>query len=231
MTQSWQELHSNLLNSLLQGFHTHTSMAGITLSTERYLLEEICDYIRRPLARAAPQECGFGLYTSMHNVMYRLLTLALVVTRSICCCPHGHGIVQDERVGTSCEVTMLGPSQGKTVQEYLDDFSAPLASNCKMCETPLFRRFSFTFCPPLLAVELTPNLPSFDSVLSLRVDDRYCRYSLCGVIYHAGDHFTACVVTKSGIVWFHDRITTFQRECGSGHPCENSDMPHIVMAH
>jgi len=173
-----------------------------------YSLEEIRDYIRRRLARTAPEECGFGLYTSTHNVMYRLLTSSRVVTTSVRHCPHGHGVVQDERVGSSCEVTMLGPSQGKTVQEYLDEFSAPLASNCETCEAPLFRQFSFTFCPPLLAVELTSNLPSFDSVLSLRVDDRYCRYSLRGVIYHAGDHFTARVVTKSGMVWFHDGITT-----------------------
>ena len=60
MTLYWQELHNDLLNSLLGGFRAHTGIMNAPSAT-RYTLEQIRDFIRCHLARIAPQECGFSL--------------------------------------------------------------------------------------------------------------------------------------------------------------------------
>ncbi|KAF8223954.1 hypothetical protein L208DRAFT_1126002, partial [Tricholoma matsutake] len=61
---------------------------------------------------------------------------------------------------------------------------------------------------PLLAVDTSHCLPSLDSVLVVDINNHQCRYILHGIIYYAADHFTARIVMKDGMVWFHNGIFT-----------------------
>ena len=44
--------------------------------------------------------------------------------------------------------------------------------------------------------------------LELTCENLCKRYDLRGVIYYVADHFTARVITSSGMVWYHDRLLT-----------------------
>jgi hypothetical protein len=90
----------------------------------------------------------------------------------------------------------------------MNNFVATLSTSCPQCENPLVRRFTFLHHPALLAVELWQDLRSFDPVLEIDVDGVRRQYSLRGVIYFAGAHFTARVITHTGMVWYHDGIFT-----------------------
>ncbi|KAF8232009.1 hypothetical protein L208DRAFT_1155592, partial [Tricholoma matsutake] len=60
----------------------------------------------------------------------------------------------------------------------------------------------------LFAIELSQDLASINLILEIHIDGSCRQYSLCVIIYLAGDHFTACVITCTGMVWFHDGIFT-----------------------
>ncbi|KAF8220714.1 hypothetical protein L208DRAFT_1071954, partial [Tricholoma matsutake] len=34
------------------------------------------------------------------------------------------------------------------------------------------------------------------------------KYHLRGLIYYAAEHFTACFIARSGMVWYHDGLLT-----------------------
>jgi len=57
-------------------------------------------------------------------------------------------------------------------------------------------------------IELWQGLHPFDPIAEIDVDGVHRQYSLHGVIYFAGAHFMACVITHIGMVWYHDGIFT-----------------------
>ena len=61
--------------------------------------------------------------------------------------------------------------------------------------------------PPLLAVDLGENVPYPESVLS-RCEGIARQYNLRGIIYFSADHFTARLITRNQMVWFHNGIFT-----------------------
>jgi len=68
MTQSWQELHSGLLNSLLEGFWAHTSFNDTSCMT-RYSLEQICNFIRWHLVRKHLRNVAL-VNTQVHKMLW-----------------------------------------------------------------------------------------------------------------------------------------------------------------
>jgi hypothetical protein len=74
----------------------------------------------------------------------------------------------------------------------------------------------------LLAIELWQGLASVDPILEIDIEGSSRQYSLRGVIYFAGGHFTARVITRAGMVWFHDGIFT-----GSSLVYETADVTSI----
>jgi hypothetical protein len=201
-TVSWQELHNDLLDSLTADFSSHTS---INSPSGMYSLEQIRDYMRRRFSRISG-EFPFGQYASVHTIMDRLLTSSVPILSSKRQCPNGHTVDNEERTVSSCEIMTPNAPDNLSIQQYIDNFSVPLSSSCPECECDLIRHFSFACHPPLLAIELWQGLPEFGPDLHVEVHGLHRRYSLRGVIYFAANHFTARVVTQTGIVWFHDGI-------------------------
>jgi hypothetical protein len=207
-TLSWNELDNDLLNNLTAGFDSHVEFCT---GSPSYTLEQIRDHLRRRLARL-DDEFAFGRYASVHSIMDRLVMSQEPVMKSGCCCQDGHTVDVDERVTTSCEIVTVttGASvlAGFSVQEYMDEFSTPLSATCSECGNQLVRSFSFAFHPPLLCIELWQRLRILDPVLNISVGGLRREYKLRGVIYFSGEHFTSRIITKNGMVWFHDGIFT-----------------------
>ena len=49
-----------------------------------------------------------------------------------------------------------------------------------------------------------------DATFTISINNAETSYKLCGIIYFGDAHYTACVVTDNGMVWFHDGIATGQ---------------------
>ena len=206
MTLSWNELHNDLLDTLTTAFNTHVDFH--TGSTS-YSLEQIRDQLRRRLANMN-DEFTFGRYASVHTIMTRLLESQEPILKSIRRCREKHPVDSNERFSNSCEIMTMATSSmaGYGIQDYMNNFSVPLCVACPECGNELVRSFSFASHPPLLCIELCQSLRLLDSALHIDAGGLRQQYKLRGVIYFSGDHFTSRVITRSGMVWFHDGIFT-----------------------
>ena len=106
--------------------------------------------------------------------------------------------------------------------------------------------FSLTQHPPLLTIELWGGVHACDPFLQVRSGNGEWCYMLRGMIYFAAEHFTAHLITHSGLVQFHDGLFT---DCSLVYKAstpalvpvrdlilaiytqENSDMPSEGVAH
>ena len=206
-TDSWHELHCELLNSLTQHFHKHGDVEVASASVQSFSLERIRDFIRCRLARFSA-EFTFGRYASVHSVTEQLLKTSEPVTTSSLSCPDGHAIDRNPSPTSNCEIIIFG---GPSLQAILDNFSIETAAKCSTSNTYLSRVTKFIQAPPLLAFDLgTGNIPFLDPVLWISCRDArvQVRYSLRGIIYFENGHFTERVITCTGMVWFHDGMLT-----------------------
>jgi hypothetical protein len=206
-TDSWHELHCELLDSLTQGFHKHEDIeVASDVSVHSFSLEHIRDFIRRRLARFSA-EFTFGRYASVHSVAEQLLKTCEPVTTSNLSCPNSHVINRNPSPTSNCEIIIFG---GTSLQAIVDNFAVETAAKCSTCNMYLSRVTTFVQTPPLLAFDLgnTGNVPLLDPILWISCGDTRICYSLRGIIYFENGHFTERVITRTGMVWFHDGMFT-----------------------
>ena len=207
---SFEDTQCILFNALIQSFHSHESGSQATASdSATFSLEDIRDYFRRRLARLS-QEFTFGSYTSVQSIAEYLFRAEEIVTISDVSCPEGHGgNPRNRQLSTSSyQIIILGTTE-ISLQACMDDFSLELASKCMTCDTHLIKHTTFIQTPPLLAFDMSTGLvSSINPILWTLCNSTRVRYVLRGVIYFDDHHFTECVVTSTGMVWFHDGIFT-----------------------
>ena len=114
-------------------------------------------------------------------------------------CPNHHQIDTEAITRFSCGVVSWAPRDA-TLQEYFDDYTAPLADVCCSCASNISRKFSFVTHPPLLAVDLGENKPYPNPVLTIKSGEVNRCYNPRGLIYFAADHFMARLSPRWG--WF-----------------------------
>ncbi|KAJ7705927.1 hypothetical protein B0H16DRAFT_1323231 [Mycena metata] len=77
--------------------------------------------------------------------------------------------------------------------------------------------------PPLIVIAIDHASLHYSRSLCFEISNSMSMHRLRGVIYGGGFHFTARYISESGVVWFHDGMTT-------GRACElegNLDnLPH-----
>ena len=206
-TLSWNEIDNNILNSLTADFASHEDIYSGSASSS---LDQIRDNLRHRLT-SMDNEFAFGIYASVHAIMDRLLVSQEPVIKSVRRCHANHTVNGDERVSSSCEIILMTAGSeltGYSIQEYMDDFSVPLSTTCPECGNVLVHSFLFTCHPPLLCIELWQGLRLLDSVLHIDAGGLHHQYKLRGVIYFSDKHFTSRIITRNGMVWFHDGICT-----------------------
>ncbi|KAJ7243464.1 hypothetical protein C8J57DRAFT_1083699 [Mycena rebaudengoi] len=68
---------------------------------------------------------------------------------------------------------------------------------------------TLTSIPAVLCLSTTGKQVQLDPVLRFNCDGhRVVVTKLRGMIYHRDEHFTSCMFTTDGNIWFHDGITT-----------------------
>ncbi|KAF8224095.1 hypothetical protein L208DRAFT_1313282 [Tricholoma matsutake] len=204
---SWQELRSDMLNELLDGFRSHESIP-VEHSEARYTLDQIREYMRHHLARLSGNFV-FGEDTSVNSVLDHLLTLASVITRLVQFCPRGHDVDMQQAKSSSCHIVLSRDGCSLDLQEYLNDITMPWNATCTVCPDILSHRFTFTLHPPLITIKHHED-PSTLEELDITSGSVRWKYHLRGLIYYAAEHFTVCFIARSGMVWYHDRLLTGQ---------------------
>jgi len=205
-TTAWQEVQCDLLDTLVQSFHTHSSIQVASASSRQFSLEQIRDFLRRHMARISDQ-FAFSRYASVHCIMEQLLKTAWPVTAADILCPNGHDIDRNSSPTCSCQMIVFR-CPGMSLQEYVDNFTVSLTSKCSTCNVNFLRSTTFVHTPALLAFDLGRNVPSLDPVLQITCTNSRIPYNLRGVVYFSDEHFTARVITNAGTVWFHDGMLT-----------------------
>jgi hypothetical protein len=200
----WNEISNDLLDSLITSFNLHEYSR---LGMASYTLEQICDFMRCRFLRL-DNEFAFGCYTSAHAVMNQLLISPYPVLRSFRHCCNNHAVDADQRMTNSCEIVTLAAPMHYTIQQYMENFTAPSSAMCHECGMGLIRSFSFVLHPPLIAIELWNGLRMLEPILYIEANGSRCCYNLCGVIYFSCKHFMARVISGNSMIWFHDGIFT-----------------------
>src|SRR6202050_5973387 len=77
---------------------------------------------------------------------------------------------------------------------------------------PLQKPIGYNSLPSLLIFEIDSNNITLSKTIGFKGDDGLKVLQLKGIVYHGDFHFTSCIVSSDGVVWFNDDITT-GRQC------------------
>jgi len=102
----------------------------------------------------------------------------------------------------SCQMIVFG-HPGISFQEYVDNFTVPLSSKCSTCSEVL------CLLMPLLCLPSTWGMVCHPWILFCRSLALMLTFlTVWGVVYFSNEYFTACMMTNTGTVWFHDGMLT-----------------------
>ena len=82
--------------------------------------------------------------------------------------------------------------------------------NCATCNEKLLIIKKFAFPLPFIALDFSGQIIHIDATFTVSISNVETSYKLCGIIYFGDAHYTARVISDSGMVWFHDGIATGQ---------------------
>jgi hypothetical protein len=77
--------------------------------------------------------------------------------------------------------------------------------SCPECLMPLKYVTSYYNFPNILLFSVGGHKISATKCIKIRTDSGPKRLHLKGLVYHGAFHFTCCIVTNDGSVWFHNR--------------------------
>jgi PIF1-like helicase/Helitron helicase-like domain at N-terminus len=204
VTESWHEIQCELLDLLMQYFHSHESIVNESAPSRRFSLDQIREFMRQHLASISAS-FTFGSYASVHCIFEQLLCTQQPVIVSDTICSHGHDTNRQELPTRNAEIVIFG-QPNMSLQACIDNFTQSLGSKCRICDSNLLLKSRFVQTPPLLAFDLSNNFTS--PHINAELDVISVQYVLRGVVYFANQHFTEHIITGSGMVWYHDGMYT-----------------------
>ena len=95
---------------------------------------------------------------------------------------------------------------------WLKNLECHTSEKCPDCSKPLQKSIGYNSPPPLLIFEIDSNNITLSKTIGFKGDDGMKVLQLKGMVYHGDFHFTSCIVSSDGVVWFNDGITT-GRQC------------------
>jgi hypothetical protein len=81
---------------------------------------------------------------------------------------------------------------------------------CSYCLEKMEIAHRFLLPLPFIVLDFSSKQLQIDATFRLLINNEECIYGLQGIVYYGDSHFTARVVSKNGMVWFHDGIATGQ---------------------
>ncbi|KAF8219037.1 hypothetical protein L208DRAFT_1344229, partial [Tricholoma matsutake] len=150
---------------------------------------------------------AWGRHTGIQSILDHLLATTHPITSSSLHCPNNHPLDRGDSLASSCQISIL--CQCPTIWTFIDDQSIECASCCRICQSLIICRHVFEEAPPIIAFDLARHQTSLlENLIVTAVNGHCTTYKLRGVMYYLDDHFTSCIITESGHVWYHDGIST-----------------------
>src|ERR1700727_962155 len=175
-------------------------------------LEDIGDILRKRLHAKQPTEfpmgtAGISAAGLAAEIFYTRKTLAFA---SVKCaqCDYEEDPVDDSLGLVLYEMSNKSESTGL----WLKNLECHTSEKCQDCSKPLQKSISYNSPPPLLIFEINSNNITLRKTIGFKGDDGMKVLQLKGIVYHGYFHFTSCIVSSYGVVWFNDGITT-GRQC------------------
>ncbi|KAJ7482321.1 hypothetical protein B0H11DRAFT_1723950 [Mycena galericulata] len=174
-------------------------------------LEAVRDSVRRDLNHRSPDDFPYGQRNiSVDQLATSILSDRIYGVATTRCERCGYSVAPC--VGDAFTAHISGPS---STSRWLKEYLKRKVHNCPSCLTEdskrrvrMTRATTLTSVPTLLFAVLGDERISIDLSVKMRCNDKDAIFKLRGVIYHGLNHFTSRIVTTSGVMWFHDGITT-----------------------
>ena len=200
-----------------KGLQQHQSRALKTtcISFKKYLmgvddisLEDVRDILRKRLHAKHPAEFPTGTAgTSAAGLAAKIFyTRKILASVSVKCtqCDYEEDPVDDTLGLVLYELSNRSESTGL----WLKNLEHHTSEKCPDCSKPLQKSIGYNSPPPLLIFEINSNNITLSKTIGFKEDDRMKVLQLKGMVYHGDFHFTSCIVSSDGAVWFNDGMTT-----------------------
>ncbi|KAJ6452021.1 hypothetical protein C8R47DRAFT_946368, partial [Mycena vitilis] len=194
------------------------ALAMRSVKEGRITFEQARNVVRRSLRAAHPDVFPNGrMFSSVDRLAETLLPSKFYAFGKQTC--NGCGYVDGRSYGLLESYLTAGLSTGSTYPEGfpLRDWMLRYLTGgkraCPVCAANAIRcRLSMTTVlhdvPSLMIFDLIHDKILFDDVLTFNLQGGPVNLRLRGIIYGGQSHFTCRLIGKTGIMWFHDGITT-----------------------
>ena len=175
-------------------------------------LEDIRDILRKRLHAKHPTEFPMGTAGTsaaglLTGIFYTRKTLAFASVKCTQC------DYEDNPVDGSLSLVLYEMSnKSESTGLWLKNLEHHTSEKCQDCSKPLQKSISYNSPPSLLIFEINSNNITLSKAVEFKGDDGMKVLQLKGIVYHGDFHFTSCIVSSDGVVWFNDGITT-GRQC------------------
>ena len=161
------------------------------------------DKLRHRLQQISNDKFPWGGFTSIEDILHYILETNSTTFNSFFNCPHftGYTEIQNTTCLITAETTRLH-SIGNWINNIRELY------RCNMCQGNIQTVTKMSQNIPILAFHFAGHKPFIDPVFNVNINEQNITYVLNGVIYFGHYHFTSRIINKSGLIWFHDGITT-----------------------
>ena len=162
------------------------------------------DKLRRRLQHVSNNKFPWGGFTSIEDILYYILETNSTTFNYIVNCPHFTGYMDIHN--TTCLLT-AGITTKHSIDHWINNIELS-HYRCDMCQDNIQTITKVCQNISILAFHFAEHKPFINPVFNVNINEQNITYVLSGVIYFSNYHFISRIVNKSGLIWFHDGITT-----------------------
>ena len=199
-THIFNGTNNEILSNLALNFRKHS----FGLKT----LESTRDDMRCFLHQLAPSHFGWGELTAASHIIIYMFTLPADTMVFKYRCKNNH-VTQCRTPDNTCLI-YAGNRRYASISDWLGTMNEETDKSCTICSEQLLIVKEFAFPLPFIALDFSGQTMQIDATFTISINNAETSYKLCGIIYFGDAHYTACVVTDNGMVWFHNGIATGQ---------------------
>ena len=200
-SETFQQINREFLGKLAENFKTVRN-GTISINAAR-------DDLRHLLAEKHGNHFTWGHYTSLYDLMDYTLQTPFTVGQSSLVCANAHAInTPGATITTGSCLVSSAFSNSHSIQHLMSNFGHETSHTCPFCGTAVKQVFRLMRRIPLLIIDLSNKSLHIDHRIEIDIINIKQSYSLRGILYYGGNHFTSRFISYDEIVWFHDGMTT-----------------------
>jgi len=203
----------------LQSQHLQTLGTGFLAASQgTKSLEEVRDAIRKTLYSEFPHIFPYGHEgTSLSELTQKIFSSDVKISKSqVTCtmCDFFNPPIDDE----TGSVYVMDKTASKSTFHTLNTSSQPVAELCPECQSKMISRIHYVHHPGILLFDHSVHtIKPSKNIKFAGTGNRLIKYKLQGLLYFGNFHFTSCIISPEGDVWYHDGMTMDSEAKSQGH--------------